>query len=163
MMSPQPKSLRIGRPRRTSGFSLLDVMLALAVLAVAILGVFSLLLALRTRNDSFSAGRHAVRACQEVLELALADSQVRPLGDWAAFWDRQVFQPRKVFVLDKGTRDGRPIAAGDPATYVGRVSVRDVSDPERPGTLWEIAVGVDTTGLTVPPIKSSLVTRRGSP
>ena len=149
------------RPR-TAGFSLIDVMLALSVLAVAILGIVSLLLALRTRNESSSHARLATRACQEVMELALSQSHVMPLPQWAAFWNVQRFQPRKVFVLDKGFRDGRGIGVEDLRTYAGRVSVRDVSDAEHPETLWEIAVWVDTTGLTPSPIKTRLVTRRSS-
>lgn len=151
-----------GRARR-AGFTLVDVVIALAVLAIGVLGVISLLLALKARNESFSTARQATRACQEVMELALAESQVMPLASWAAKWDAQTFQPRKVFVLDKDTRDARGIARSDADTYVGRVSVRDVSDPALPGTLYEIAVAVDTTGLTPAPIKTSLVTRRSRP
>lgn len=152
-----------GPARRAGGFTLVDVMIALAVLAVAILGVVSLMLALKARNESYSTSRHAVRACQEVLELALAESQVYPLPQWAARWNGQVFQPRKVFVLDKGARDTRLIGENDARTYVGRISVADVSSEEHPGTLYEIAVAVDTTGLTPSPIKTSLVTRRSGP
>jgi Tfp pilus assembly protein PilV len=147
---------------RAAGFSLIDVMMALSVLAVAILGVVSLLLALRARNESSSQARLATRACQEVMELALSQSHVMPLPQWAAYWNVQRFQPRKLFVLDKGLRDGRAIAAEDLRTYAGRIAVRDVSDVEHPGTLWEIAVWVDTTGLTASPIKARLVTRRSS-
>lgn len=154
--------LPVRRPRRTAGFSLVDVMFALAVLAVGLLGVMSLLLALRARNESSSQARLATRACQEVMELALSQSYVRPLPQWAAFWNVQRFQPRKLLVLDKERLDPRNIAQDDLRTYVGGVSVRDVSEATHPGTLYEIAVWVDTTGLTPKPIQARLVTRRSS-
>src|SRR5687767_1415381 len=100
-MSDQVSIVRVGRPRATSGFSLVDIVIALAVIAIAILGVMSLLIALKSRNETFNTSRHAVRACQEVLELALAESQVMPMTEWAAKWNASTFEPRKVFVLDK--------------------------------------------------------------
>jgi Tfp pilus assembly protein PilV len=157
------RSIRPGRSRSASGFSLVDVVIALSVLSIGILGVISLMIALKARNETFNTSRHAVRACQEVMELALAESQVMTLPAWANKWDRQTFQPRKVFALDKVKSDATTPGLADANTYVGRVSVRDVSDPALPGSLYEIAVAVDTTGLTPEPIKTSLVTRRSRP
>lgn len=148
------------RQRRSAGFSLVDVVIALAVLAVAVLGVFSLIVALKARNESHAGSRHATRACQEVLELALAESQVLPLATWAAKWNGQDFQPRKLFVADKDRRDPK---IDDGQNRVGLVTVRDVSEEAFPGTIYEISVAVDSTGLTPSPIKTSLVTRRSRP
>ncbi|HEX7899734.1 MAG TPA: hypothetical protein VF950_18340 [Planctomycetota bacterium] len=139
-------------------------MIALAVIAIAILGVMSLLIALQARNESFNTSRQAVRACQEVLEVAITESAVMPMDEWAGKWDGVPFEPRKVFVLEKGRRDGNDPVGDATKKFVGRVTVKDVSEPEfPPGSLYEIAVAVDTTGLTPSPIKTSLVTRRSRP
>ena len=74
-MSHQVSPVR-GGSRRASGFTLVDVMIALMVIAIGVLGMMSLLLLLKARNESFNSTRHAVRACQEVLELSLAESRV---------------------------------------------------------------------------------------
>ena len=151
-----------GGSRRASGFTLVDVMIALMVIAIGVLGMMSLLLLLKARNESFNSTRHAVRACQEVLELSLAESRVLSTTAWFNKWNDAAFMPRKVFSLDKGVRYTGPEVGDDKSrTYlVGRVKVKDVSDPAAPGSLFEIAVSVDTTGLTPSPIKTSLVTRR---
>jgi len=154
-----------GGSRRASGFSLVDVMIALAVIAIGVLGMMSLLLVLRSRNESFNTTRHAVRACQEVLELSLNEIQILSTPAWLAKWSNASFIPRKIFSLDKGVRY-TGAAVGDKtdlAYYAGSVRVTDVSDPASPGTLFEISVAVDTTGLTPSPIKTSLVTRRSRP
>ena len=151
-----------GGSRRASGFTLVDVMIALAVIAIGVLGMISLLLVLKSRNESFNTSRHAVRACQEVLEVSLAESQVMSTSAWIDKWNNAAFLPRKVFSLDKNTRY-TGAAVGDKkdlAYYAGSVKVRDVSDPAKPGSLYEISVAVDTTGLTTSPIRTSLVTRR---
>jgi len=159
-MSDRAATVRVGLPKGTSGFTLVDVVIALAVIIIGILGVISLLLALQSRNESLNTSRHAVRACQEMMEVVMTDKMLYPHDVWVDLWNDQRFQPRKVFVLDKGARDPRNIAVDDPATYVGVVTIRDVSDPEMPDSVDEIAVAVDTTGLTPSPIKASLVTRR---
>lgn len=154
-----------GGSRRAGGFTLVDVMIALAVIAVGVLGMMSLLLVLRSRNESFNTTRHAVRACQEVLELSLNEIQILSTPAWLAKWSNASFIPRKVFSLDKKERYTGP-AVGDQTDltyYAGRVRVTDVSDPAAPGSLFEIVVAVDTTGLTPSPIKTSLVTRRCRP
>jgi type II secretory pathway pseudopilin PulG len=153
-----------GGRRRTGGFTLVDVVIALAVMVVAVLGIISLLLALQSRNESFNTSRHAVRACQEVMELAITEMQVLPLSVWVDKWGKATFVPRKVFILDKKDRAEKGPAGGTRKLhYAGTVSVRDVSEPEQPESLFEIAVAVDTTGLTSEPIKTSLVTRRSRP
>ena len=151
---------RVGPPRKTGGFTLVDVVIALAVIVIGILGVMSLLLGLQSRNESLNTSRHAVRACQEMLEVVMTDKMLYPHDVWVGLWNNQTFQPRKVFVLDKEKRDPRNVWTNDPDTYVGRVVIRDVSDPEMPESVDEIAVSIDTTGLTTAPIKTSLVTRR---
>jgi len=163
-MSDRVGTVRDGS-RRARGFTLVDVMIALVVIAIGVLGMLSLLLALKSRNESFNTTRHAVRACQEVLELSLAESQVLSTTAWLAKWNNAAFIPRKVFSLDKGVRYTGPAVgnANDPAYYAGSVKVTDVSDPAAPGSLFEISVAVDTTGLTPSPIKTSLVTRRSRP
>jgi hypothetical protein len=135
-------------------------MLALMVLAVAVLGVISLLLVLRSRNESSASARHATRACQEMMELVLGQSHVKTMPQLAAFWNVQTFKPKKVFLAEKDVYN--PTPAGEDIGACGRVNIRDISDAEHPGSLWEIAVWVDTTGLTTSPIKTSLVTRRSA-
>jgi type II secretory pathway pseudopilin PulG len=159
-MSDRAVTVRVGLPKGASGFTLVDVVIALAVVIIGILGVISLLLVLRSRNESLNTSRHAVRACQEMMEVVMTDKMLYPHDVWVCLWNDHRFQPRKVFVLDKESRDARLIATDDPATYVGRVVIRDVSDPEMPDSLDEVAVSVDTTGLTPSPVKASLVTRR---
>jgi len=90
----------------------------------------------------------------------MTDKMLYSHDEWVGLWDDHPFQPRKVFVLDKEKRDPRAVALDDPDTYVGRVRIRNVSDPEMPDTVDEIAVSIDTTGLTPEPVKVSLVTRR---
>lgn len=161
------KSL-IARPRRkgrAGGFTLVDVVLALAVLSVGVLGVVSLLLMLKTRNEAHSTSRHATRACQEVMELVLAEmraNRANLTAGWLHAWNGQEFQPRKVVVLDKDRPDptSYPAALGRDTTNCGRIDIRDVSDPAHPQSLYEISISIDTTGLTTPPVKSRLVTRR---
>ena len=159
-MSDRVSALR-ARPGRTGGFTLVDVVIALSVIAIGILGVVSLLLALKARNESLSTSRHAVLACQEMLEVVLTDKLVLPHDQWVSTWNKFDFQPRKLFVLDKLKRDSIGAAAkNDFSTYGGKIRITDVSDPELPDSMDEIAVSVDTTGLTPTPVKFSLVTRR---
>lgn len=160
------------RAKRTGGFSLVDVVIALAVLAVGVLGVISLLLMLKTRNEAHSTSRHSLRACQEVMELVLAEMKLfhsqGNLAGWTRKWNEDIpgWQPRKVVILDKDRPDAteyqgpNPKVLGREETNCGHVRIEDVSDPALPNSLYEISVWVDTTGLTTPPIKTRLVTRR---
>lgn len=158
--------MRIRKGQKAGGFSLVDVIFALTIVTIAILGVISLMMALRARNDAQSTSRHATQACQEVMEHVLADIRANTPG-WFGKWNNKVFQPKKVVSVDKEKPPGyveKPFNQGaDEESNVyncGRVLISDISDPAKPKTLYEISVSIDTTGLTQPPIKSRLVTRR---
>lgn len=160
-------TLKVRKGRRgAGGFTLVDVVFALALIAVAILGIISLMLVLKARNEAHSLTRHATRACQEVMEHILADFKSGH-ADPAGKWNGKEFQPRKVVALDKDVPTYQAALTDDTSDghhkyNCGRTFVTDVSDPLFPGTLYEISVSIDTTGLTIPPIQTRLVTRRST-
>lgn len=173
--------VRFGR-KGAGGFSLVDLVFALAIVAVAILGIISMMLAIKARNESHSAARVALRACQEYMELILAtqkagiidpatnqakhfDAAGEPL--WIKTFHDLPFQPLKLVKFDKKIdpapeKDQYIDTVGANPYNCGRAFIKDISDPASPKTLYEISVWIDTTGLTEPPIKTRLVTRRST-
>jgi type II secretory pathway pseudopilin PulG len=129
-------------PRRgRGGFSLIDLMVAMVILAVALVGVIGLILAVQTHNQSFSDSRLAYKASQEVMEqlLRLQYTTMR---------------------AQNGIRFEVPNI--HQTAQIGVVRIRDAGPPLDPTSITEIEVIVDTQGVGLKPLRTSLVSRRTS-
>ncbi len=127
--------------RRRGGFTLIEIVVALMILAIALVGLVSLILAVQTHNQSFSDARMSHKACQEVMELLLG---------------MQYSSMR----AQNGVRFIVPVL--HPTRQIGRVTLRDVSPPADPTTITEIEVSVNTQGVGLKPLNVSIVSRRTS-
>lgn len=96
-----------GRVRRgRGGFSLVEVMIAMVVLAIALLGMMGVLLVTHQHNASTDETSLATKACQEMMEQLVG-------MDWATMW----------------AQNGLPFAAPklSPTANVGLVTITDLS------------------------------------
>lgn len=119
--------MRAENPLRT-GFSLLEVLIASVVLAVAILGMISAILYIHRLNQSARENELAVQGGQEMVEEVLSC----PLDQVESAYGGHAF--------DVGGLSARH---DDPDGRVGTVAI-DASDP----TLVEVTVEVFWTGVT---------------
>ena len=106
--------VRVGR----AGFSILEVVISMGIVAIAITGTLGVLLAVHQHNTASTEASLAYRACQEVLELMLA----MPIDD----------------MIDQ---HGVPFAATKihPTEQIGIVEVLDVSPPGWTNSLFEVS------------------------
>lgn len=125
--------MRLSRARRRRlshssrrGLTLLELMIAMSILAVALLGGVALILALQTHNQSFSDARVAYKACQDQMEYLLH----RPYDQ---MWQEAGLNDKKF-----------PVPELHPTALVGFVRLRDVFPATDPGKVTEIEVGVNT-------------------
>jgi len=142
----------------TGGFTLLELMIALAVLAVGILGGFSTVLVVRRHNQATADLRHAYRACQQMMDLVLtrkgpADSQGASTSEqWKANWDGRLWEAVK-----DGSSHLMP-----PEWRYGTVRVEPVSnpDPAEPALpfLYKVTVSLKGQSATLQPLNVELVT-----
>lgn len=109
--------------RSRGGFSLLEVLIAMVVLAIALLGVMGVLLATHQHNTSTSETSSAYIACQEVVE------QLRAMN-----YDTMKQQHNLGFVAKKI----------HPSWPIGLIEIEDVSPAADPDTKAEIRVAIRT-------------------
>lgn len=123
------------------GFSLLEVILAMVVLAIALLGVMGVLLVTHQHNTSSSESSLAHKACQEVME------QLRAMS-----YDAMLTQNNLDFVARKL----------HPTQPIGVVEVSDVSPAGDPDTKAEMRVRIRTQPgqVTRAPVNVELVSWR---
>jgi uncharacterized protein (TIGR02598 family) len=110
-----------GPGRAEGGFSLLEVMIAMAVLAIAMAGILGLLLVTHQHNQSASETTMAYKACQEVME------QLQGMT-----YDEVLAQNGVTFAAKKL----------HPDQQIGLITVTDASPPGDPDTKAEIRVSV---------------------
>lgn len=123
---------------KNSGFSLLEVTVAVAILVTALFGLINLFNSGVVSNQHFRHRVIAMKACEEVMEqLKMMDYSQLPAQNNLAFEVRIPELPNK---------------------NIGRIRVVDVSGGK--GTLYEITVSAIHPGPTPPPFSVTLVTRR---
>jgi Tfp pilus assembly protein PilV len=130
--------------------TLLEIMIAMVVLAIALMGLLSLVLVTQSFNQSAADANVANKACQEVMEQVLATSITNITS-----WHDSTFIAKVLH----------------PSAAVGRVLVESV-DPEAPNTLaaggkmYRVTVSIDTSApglkVTQRPVKVALVTWRAN-
>ncbi len=115
----------MGRHSRRSqgGFSLLEIMIAMVVLAVAMFGVLGLLLVTHQHNQSTSESAHAYKSCQEIMEQLQAMS-----------YDDMLGQNGVTFVAKKL----------HPNLPIGVIEIADASPVEYPDSKSEVRVRIQT-------------------
>jgi type II secretory pathway pseudopilin PulG len=147
----------IGRQR---GVSLVEAVVALAVLGFGILGVVGTQLALRTTSDVSKQRAEAVRIAQATLERARAYSVLDnpPLGS-RAFTDLQDQNPTEVAGLATNTTFSVAIRTNDhfddPAAPRSRAVAVTVTWPDRTGQTQSVVVNGLVAGVA-PEIAGSL-------
>lgn len=133
----------MGRHSRHSqgGFSLLEIMIAMIILAVAMLGVLSLLLVTHQHNQSTSETALAYKSCQEIME------QLQGMN-----YDDMLAQNGVTFVAKKLHKD----------LPIGIIEVTDASPAGDPDTKAEVRVRIQTQPgqITQQPLNVELVTWR---
>lgn len=159
--------------RGEAGLTLLEILISSVVLVIAILGSFSLIVSVQTHNQSFSDSRLATKACQEVMEMVLADSHATPnLATWVNKWNTIGTQN------DGGFFVPRLHVADSAGNYeLGRVRITDISStvtipnhstsPPAGPYLYEIAVSVNGKArngsqVTLKPLSVLFVSRRSA-
>ncbi|GEM_PF-2887031 len=127
--------------RADRGFTLLEVVIALGVIAVALMGSLSLLLLTHRHNTSTNETATAYKACQEMME------KLRTMT-----YDQVKAQNGVGFVATKL----------HPTQPVGSVAVTDVSPAGDPDTLVQVVVSIVTPpgGITLRPVNARLVSWR---
>ncbi len=98
----EPGRARCGQ----GGFSILEVMIAMVILAIALLGMMGVLLLLHQHNTSMDEASLATKACQEMMEQLVG-------LDWATMWA----QNGLAFVAPKLS----------PTANVGLIQITDLS------------------------------------
>ena len=112
------------RPENANGgFSLLEVMIASAVFAVAMIGISGLILVTHQHSESSAETMVAYKASQEILEQLQAMT-----------YDQMLAQDGVAFVVTQL----------HPTQEIGSIEVTDVSEPGLPDTKAEIRVRVQT-------------------
>jgi type II secretory pathway pseudopilin PulG len=117
--------------------TLLEIMIALVVLSIALLGVLSMMLVTQNHNQSSSERTLASKACQEVMEQVIAT----PYNNLMATWNNAKFGSN---ILTPPT----PVNGNKPILY-GLVTVTQMNAetlaPDAGGTMMQITVTFDTT------------------
>ena len=133
-------------------------MIAVAVMAIGILGGFSTVLAVRRHNQSTADLRHGYRACQQMMDLVLtrngpssADGASTP-DQWAANWNGRRWD---------SVRDGSSFLVAPDWRY-GRIQVEPVPnpDPAQPPLpfMYKVTVSLKGQSRTLQPMNVELVT-----
>jgi len=130
------------RTGATQGSTLVEIVVAMGVMAVGLAGFIGLLAATHGHNESSDDVRVAYQACQEALE----DLVRTPIAELPS-------------------KDGTTflVSGIDPAQPIGSVQVKDFLPTTDPGKVFEITVRVKSAGQTFRPVDVSLVTLRASP
>ena len=78
-----------GVGRRDRGFTLVEIMIALMILAIALTGVVALFMRTQRHNQIIAEGRSNLKAAQEVMEVVISDiKRMQAAGaapDWATW------------------------------------------------------------------------------
>jgi prepilin-type N-terminal cleavage/methylation domain-containing protein len=70
---PVTERLTLSAGRRDRGFTLVEIMIALAILAIALTGVVALFMRTQRHNQTIAEGRSNLKAAQEIMEIVLSD------------------------------------------------------------------------------------------
>ena len=142
----------------TRGFTLLELMIALAVLATGILGGFSTVLMIRRHNQSTADLRHAYRACQQMMDLVLTrngplstDGAGTP-DQWASNWNGKRWEA----VKDGGSHL-MPADWRYGSVQVEAVPNPDPAEPPLP-FMYKVTVSLQGQSRTLQPMNVELVT-----
>ncbi len=129
--------------RRKAGFSLLEVVVALGVLAISMTGIVGLLLVSHQHNTSTNETTIAAKACEEMMETLRTMTYA------------QVKAQNGVTFVATGLHPTQPL---------GTVAVTDVSPPGDPDTIVEVRVSITTVDgqVTRKPVNVQLVSWRTS-
>ncbi len=120
--------MRAGR-RGKRGTSLLEVVIAFMVLALAIMGTMSLMLVLETHNASRTDANYAYKACQDTMEQLMA-------MDWVTMNGQNNVKFAVPAILDNKNNPA------DPRILIGTVTVTNIN----PNNLTDATATNDTTG-----------------
>ncbi len=141
--------------RRNQGFSLLEVVLALAVLVVGALVTLTVLMRTGTDSEKTKINAIATKACQDMAEalMSMPYTDLKILRDWSVANN----QPLTFNV----TAPGFPRLPNG-GFIQGSYTLTDISDqfgyPPNSGRLWEIVIRVDYQTVHV-----AIHTRRKDP
>jgi prepilin-type N-terminal cleavage/methylation domain-containing protein len=149
--------------RRDRGFTLVEIMISLAILAIALTGVVALFLRTQRHNQIIAEGRSNLKAAQEVMEIVISDIKRKQSSgtspDWSAWmsaWNAAgggttaYFGIKNHIIIDGNQVDFRAgVRAADTLTmhkdlegYQAKVEIvdRSTSIGAAPFSLFEIRV-----------------------
>ena len=142
----------------TRGFTILELMIALAVLAIGLLGGFSTVLAIRSHNQGTADLRYAYRACQQMMDLVLtrkgpvSGAAANTPEEWAANWDNKKWDAVK--------DDGKFLMPSDWRYGTVRIEPVPNPDPAEPALpfMYRVTVSLRGQSATLRPVNVELVT-----
>jgi len=130
-----------GRRRRCGGSLLLETAFGAAVFALVVTGTVGLYLLVQSHNLGSDHTRQATKGCQEILEQLLAMN-----------------------FATMSAQNGVPFVVPPlhPTQALGSIQITDVSPPGDPGTILEVVVRVQASGVVDPPVNVALTTWRAN-